>query len=196
MFTLKKSFAVIAAMAMALLMVPGHASAQTRSSSPAQAASVPLECAGYPDGIPLSLTLSPANPRLLGGHKVTITATVISNVDPQPTGTLVIKVLGKSYSFHSNSATITVQTPKVTKKMTANVSASYTPDGSTATCFIDPADAAGTMTLLVPSDNDSTGALPNTGGTNLWYLVAGAALLAIGVGIVGTVSGRRSKKLI
>lgn len=197
MFTLRKMFAVMATMAIALLMTPGNASAQTRSVAPAEAVAtaVPASCAGYPDGIPLSITLSPAHPRLLGGQKVTITATVVSNSDQQPTGTLVIKVLGKTYTFHSNSATITVQTPVVTKKTTASVSASFTPDGSTATCFIDPPDAAGTVTMLVSGDGSDAN-LPNTGGTNLWYIVLGATLLGVGVAIIGTVNSRRAKRII
>lgn len=195
MFTIKKLLAVIATMAIALLMVPGAASAQTRSSAPTEIASAN----GYPDCLDVSITLSPSHPRLVGGGDVTITASVTSNVDPQPSGTLVIKVLGKTHTFHSNSATITVKTPTVLKKTSSGISASYTLDsgGTSATCYIDPPDAIGTLTLLpAGAGNDGNGALPNTGGTNLWYLVAGAALLAFGVGIVGTVNSRRSKKLI
>lgn len=190
MFTLKKLFAVIATLAIALLMTPSNASAQNLSKAPTQVATAD----GYPDCLDVSVTLSPAHPRLLGGGDVTVTATAASNVDPQPTGTLVIKVLGKTYTSHSNSLTITFETPTVSKKTTANISASYTLDDGGDTCYIDPPDALGTLTLL--HSGDDTGALPNTGGTNLWYLVAGAALLAIGVGIVGTVNSRRSKKLI
>lgn len=176
MFMLRKLFAPLVAMVIALVMMPRDAWAET-VVDPAE-----------PDCLDVSISLSPAHPELLGGGQITITAEARSNVDPQPHGTLRISVLGKIYSFHSNTGTITITTPVVTHKTTANISASYIPDdgGTSKTCYLDPVDARGVMTLLSADDS----ALPNTGGPGLWYLVSGALLLVLGGLVLGGAHSR------
>lgn len=214
MSTLRKLFAVIATMAIALLMTPGNAFATSTAAS------------DYPDCLEVSISISATPNPVTGGKNVTIHATATANDAPDPDGTLVIHAFGDNYGDNDNDNTIVIKAPSVTKKTVFPVSADFTPsdlcspsesapsatssvtsanfvisadnDNVTPAAYLKPVTATTNVTVLPlgaggDGNGDGNGALPNTGGTNLWYLVAGAALLAIGVAIVGTVNSRRKK---
>lgn len=186
MFTLRKLFAVIATMAIAVLVTPGNATAAT-----------------YPDCLDISVVVSDPQ-TVVGGDDVTISASADSNVG-SPSGVLTIKVLGHTYTFNGNSGSKTISTPVVSAKEVHDVVASFTPDDTcdaagaaavSAAAFLTPEDAHSTLTLLPEGVDDEGANLPNTGGTNLWYIVWGAAFLGLGVAIIGTVNSRRTKKIL
>lgn len=209
MFTFKKLFAVIAVMAISILVIPGNAVARTATA--------------YPDCLQISISFSSDRTTVVGGSTATMTATAKSNVDPQPEGTLKIRALGKTHTFNGTSGTAKISTPVVSQRESHTVTASFTPDDKctaeasdsvasptqvtnasfvsgervTQAAYTTPANAHATLVLaLAGGDGDGDGILPNTGGTRFWYLVAGAALLGLGIAFVVAARSRRSKNLI
>lgn len=194
MFTLRRMSVAIAASAVAVLGVP--ATAAVAASNP-----------GYVC-VSSDVVLSATPSSLVGGNKVTVEASSQAGTE-HPAGTLTVTFLGKTYTSHAAFSKV-VKTPVVTKKETRPVTTSFAPDKScdgngrpsdpdpSGTYYFAPAPVHTTVTLLPTgaSNGGSNGALPNTGGTNLWYIIVGAALLGLGVAIVGTVSSRRTKKFI
>lgn len=98
---------------------------------------------------------------------------------------------GDSASGSGSSYSDSFDTPEVDAKTNKTLQVSFrsAPDSELqATC-----NASVTITLLpagsVADPGDDNGALPNTGGSNLWLLVAGGALLIGGGGV--TYAARR-----
>ncbi len=216
MSTFRKMSVALATTAVALVMMPVGASAETDSNHD-----------GEPDCLEVSITVEPSSQTVVGGNPVTIHARAVANDAPDPAGKLTIRLFGKNYVDNDNDNTITANAPKVTKKKTVTVTANFTPsdacDGPpdlntdvsttvtnstavvpanfvitrdnhvTPASYLKPVQGTATVTLLPLGGTDGT--LPNTGGTNAWYLILGAALLAVGAGIVGVMS-RRAKKFI
>lgn len=177
----------------------------------------------YPDATDVQITLDVASCQI-GGTFLEIHAKAMSGAD-SPAGTTTITAVGKTFTENDNDLRVKVKTPIVTQSTKFKVTAKFVPTDhadaaaspqsttqvipafySTGTSKVLPtsfrtATASETVTLVPRSvgcsagEEASTGILPDTGGTNLWYLIVGALLLAAGA-VLLTAARRRSKNSV
>lgn len=166
------------------------------------------QAALYPDcGITLTLSSS----TVVGGEKFSFVASAPSGVDCAWT----VTYAGKTKTGNGSSISGSFSTTEVSKKTTTTIKAGCTHDitasaqaESTASAEVTPAfyssNSSATLqaaelrtcpvsahvTLLPQGTSpEDDGALPNTGGSNLWLLVVGGVLVIGGVAI--TYASRR-----
>ncbi len=102
---------------------------------------------------------------------------------------------GKTQTGAGTSLEGTFSTPKVDEITKKTITATCAYGGRAGRCGILVASDSATVTLLPEGDDDgdgttdANGALPDTGGSNLWILIVGGVLIVVGGGAV--VASRR-----
>ena len=141
----------------------------------------------YPDP---TITIDLSDARFVGGLDFDYTVTS-SDVDCE----WAVTYGGETQEGDGTSISGTFGTPKVSAEKDTTLTATCTYDDTAEVSPSAVASGTATVTLLPQgvdtNDQSSNGVLPDTGGSNLWILVAGAALVLGGGGAV-VASRRRS----